>query len=502
MPDVFISYAHEDNESPPYPTKGWVERFYDALKARLSALRREENTSVWLDKSGRVSGATVLTPAIKGQLADCGVFVTILSPAYRGSAWCADELRFFHDAASKNGGMSVTTKDSEICRVFKVLKVPVNVPVRPEDFRTGIPEVDESPGYTFFQTTPDGTPMEFDPPLGENYYGIEFSRAVSKVAADINLVLQGLASTKAAAGGLSTPLAQARYAQGDKVVYVADTSSDIAEYRDRIRQELEQFGSTVLPATQQFPGPSYADQVKGELKRARMAIHLIGKNYGMIPEGANDSIVELQYKLALDESKSRPEFKHMVWMQPGTLGSDERQTRLIASLQNDSQFKIATFEEFKTLVHDALTPKQEPEAARKSNGTAKGVYLIFDIKDKETARDVDGWLRKRGFKVWKRTSDESENDQLSIELHKERLEVSAGVLIYYGVAKDSWLQSMLLRLEKDFALKEIGRKPSCIAFSAPEPPDVGDPDIEVLPAIPPDSLEEFARMIEARPATA
>jgi hypothetical protein len=78
------------------------------------------------------------------------------------------------------------------------------------------------------------------------------------------------------------------------------------------------------------------------------------------------------------------------------------------------------------------------------------------------ARDIDTWLKQRRFTVWKRTGDE--NDQLSIELHKERLELSNGVLIYYGEARESWLQPMLLRLGKDFALKEIGRKPSCIAF--------------------------------------
>lgn len=496
MPDVFISYAHEDNESPPYPTKGWVERFYDALKARLSALRREENTSVWLDKSGRVSGSTVLTPAIKGQLGECGVFVTILSPAYRGSQWCADELQFFRDAAAKSGGISIVTKDSEICRVFKILKVPFNVPVRPEDFRTGIPEVDESPGYPFFQTTPDGTPMEFDPPLGENYYGIEFSRAVSKVASDINAVLQVLAAR--GAGTSRQPAALAETQNAKSVVYVADTSSDMADYRDRLRQELEQFGSLVLPATQQFPGPSYAGQVKESLARARLSIHLVGKNYGMIPEGSSDSVVELQYKVAEEESGARQDLKHMVWMPPGTEGADDRQTRFVASLQNDPEFKVTTFEEFKTLVHDALVPKAEPE---KRDGTAaKGVYLIFDIKDKDTAKDIDAWLKSKRFRVWKRTNDES--DQLSIELHKERLEVSSGVLIYYGVAKESWLQSMLLRLEKDFALKEIGRKPSCIAFTAPEPPDIGDPDIEVVSAVPPEQLEQFARIVEAQPASA
>lgn len=502
MPDVFISYAHEDNESPPYPSKGWVERFYDALRARLNALRREENSSVWLDKSGRISGGTVLTPTIKSQLADCGVLVTILSPAYRGSDWCKNELTYFSDALTKGGGVSVVTKDSAYSRVFKVLKVPINVPVKPEDFQTGIPEIDESPGYVFFQSMPDGTPMELDPPLGENYYGIDFSRAVSKLASDINIVLQALASKTATAppGSAASPAAPAQGSKG--TIYLAETSSDMADYRDRLRQELEQFGSTVVPSTQQFPGPTYATQVKEMMDRASLSIHLVGKNYGMIPEDANASITELQYFQAQDQMKNRPQFSHLVWSPPGIEGIDERQNKFLATLQNDAAYKVTTFEEFKTLVHDALVPKQEPEPARKPEGTVKGVYLIFDIKDKETARDIDGWLRQRGFKVWKRTNDESENEQLSLELHKERLEVSAGVLIYYGMAKDSWLQSMLLRLEKDFALKEIGRKPSCIAFTAPEPPDVSDPDMEVIQAVPPDQLEQFAKIVEAQAASA
>jgi len=493
---VFISYAHEDNESPPYPSKGWVERFYDTLKARLAALRREENTSVWLDVSGRITGSTVLTPTIQDELSQSGALVLILSPAYRGSKWCADELKFFRDATAQNGGLTVVTKDKKICRVFKVLKVPINVPVRAEDFRTGVPEIDDSPGYPFFATAKDGTNLELDPPISENFPGLEFSRAIVTLASDINQVLQSISDgkSKPPSGG-ETP--------ASTVIYLADTTSDMASYRESIRQELEQFGSTVVPSTQRFPDAAYAGNVKEDLGRAALSIHLVGKPYGMIPEGSSDSIVELQYKLAAEEGRARPDFARLVWMPPGTDGGDERQKAFVASLQDEPGFKIAPLETFKTIVQDTLEASRRKKQA--GDAVAKGVYLIFDIPDQETAKEIDGWLLKRGFKVWKRTQDEQE--QLAIDLHRDRLEVSSGVIIYYGLARDSWLQSMLLRLTKDFALKEIGRKPCGVVVADPERPgknDISDPDVEVIPGFggfSAERLERFVQELERQPAS-
>jgi hypothetical protein len=497
--DVFISYAHEDNDYPRYGQRGWVEYFYEALKARLNGIRREE-IAIWRDQSeARITGGTVLTPTIKEKLSDCAVLVVVVSPAYLASKWCADELGFFRDAAGKRGGLCVTTKSGSLSRVLKVLKLPVEL----GGFRTGLAEVDDAVGYPLYQRTAEGRPcippIELDPPYGENI-GTDFGRAVNALAYDIDAILQGMSSQTAAS-------ASARGGNG-ACIYLAETSSDMADYRERMRQELEQFGFAIAPAVQQFPGPNYAEIVKSGLAGARLSVHLVGESYGLIPERADQSIVELQYRVAGNEAAARPEFSRMAWMPPGVTASEERQRGFIATLRDDPHLVVAPFEDFKTLVHDALKPKVEPShAPAHGEPMPKSVYLIFDAPDQARAKSVDDWLFDRGFEVLKRSAETKSRKQLA--LHKEFLRASDGVLIYYGQATDEWLQMNLIELRKVFATESRRRPPCGVVLGDPKRPDKEGFRSNLVHVIPgfggfsPDRLEEFVHDLEGtQPASA
>ncbi len=497
--DVFISYAHEDNDYPRYGQRGWVEYFYEALKARLNGIRREE-IAIWRDQSeARITGGTVLTPTIKEKLSDCAVLVVVVSPAYLASKWCADELGFFRDAAGKRGGLSVSTKSGSLSRVLKILKLPIDL----DTFRTGLVEVDDAVGYPLYQRTAEGRPcippIELDPPYGENI-GTDFGRAVNALAYDIDAILQGMS--------LPAPApASGRSGSGTRV-YVAETSSDMADYRERVRQELEQFGCTIVPAAQQFPGPNYAEHVRKDLSGARLSVHIVGESYGLIPERADQSIVELQYRLAGEEAVARPEFARMVWMPPSVTASEERQRAFIAALQDDPNLVVSPLEDFKTLVHDALKPKAEPpRAPARGDGIPKSVYLIFDVPDQVRAKAVDDWLFERGFEVLKRSADAKSRKQLA--LHKEFLKASDGVLIYYGQTTDEWLQMNLIELRKVFATENRRRPPCGVVLGDPKRPDKEGFRSNLVHVIPgfgefsPDRLEVFVHDLEsAQPASA
>ena len=48
--DVFISYAHVDNEPLPPASEGWVNTLVRALKVRLAQkLGRREACNIWMD---------------------------------------------------------------------------------------------------------------------------------------------------------------------------------------------------------------------------------------------------------------------------------------------------------------------------------------------------------------------------------------------------------------------------------------------------------------------
>ncbi len=74
--------------------------------------------------------------------------------------------------------------------------------------------------------------------------------------------------------------------------------------RDEIRRDLQQHGYTVLPARTLSPiGTEVEAEVREDLNRCSMSIHLIGNHYSLTPENAMTSLVEIQNELAIERGE-------------------------------------------------------------------------------------------------------------------------------------------------------------------------------------------------------
>src|SRR5262245_18609945 len=97
-PDIFLSYAHVDDEpDPAFPERpGWVNTLVRCLEKRLAMkLGRVDSYDLWFD--ARLAGHVELTPEILGRLRGAAVILLILSPGYLASQWCRRELEAFHE---------------------------------------------------------------------------------------------------------------------------------------------------------------------------------------------------------------------------------------------------------------------------------------------------------------------------------------------------------------------------------------------------------------------
>jgi hypothetical protein len=104
--DVFISYAHNDDETYDESEKGWVERFVGELSVRLLK-RLGEKAQVWRDES-RLQGGAKLDPALEDAIRGSAVLITLLSPSYVNSEYCAREIEWFHSEAGASPiGLSI-----------------------------------------------------------------------------------------------------------------------------------------------------------------------------------------------------------------------------------------------------------------------------------------------------------------------------------------------------------------------------------------------------------
>jgi len=99
--DIFISYAHVDDEPLPGAAQGWVTTLVRGLKSKLAMeLGRRDAYRLWMDYELR--GNDAVTPAIHKILDGTGVLVLFLSKGYLASSWCREELKRFVERVGSN----------------------------------------------------------------------------------------------------------------------------------------------------------------------------------------------------------------------------------------------------------------------------------------------------------------------------------------------------------------------------------------------------------------
>lgn len=433
--DFLISYAHLDDEALVEGEPGWVSRLHRLLEIRVGQLMGEK-PKIWRDP--KLQGNDYFADTILERLPKIGALVSVLSPRYVQSEWCTRELKEFCRASEKAGGIRVADK----ARIFKVVKTPVPPERYPEEIQPLL-------GYEFYVVDPQsGRPRELF-----QAYGPDAERAfltkLDDLAYDISRLLELLKTN----GDAVKPQ------ESKGTVYLAETSFDLRDEREAIKRELVRNGYQVLP-DQPLPlvVSDFNDVVRGQLARATLSVHLIGHNYGVVPDGASRSLVALQQELAAERSAAGG-LARLIWMPPDLAVEDERQRELVEYLQTSPAVHASAellqipLEDLKATVHLKLTPP----APAKSGGEAKKggqrpthVYLICDQQDLEASRPLEDFLFNQGFEVTLPLFDEDEA-QARMD-HEESLCSCDAVLLYYGEAGEPWLRRKLRELQKSAGL--------------------------------------------------
>ncbi len=101
--DIFISYAHVDDEIPPMVEKGWVAYFVEGLQHYLAKeLGLKDRYSLCVDYELR--GNQPDTAEIEEALAVTRTLVLFLSNGYVESEWCKRELKLFAERVGADSG--------------------------------------------------------------------------------------------------------------------------------------------------------------------------------------------------------------------------------------------------------------------------------------------------------------------------------------------------------------------------------------------------------------
>lgn len=448
--DIFVSYAHIDDQALMEGQKGWISSFHRVLEIRLGQLLGR-HPRIWRDP--KLQGNDIYGDRLVERLPRVAILASIVSPRYMKSDWCMRELREFWKASATTGGMRIGNK----ARIFKIVKTPVPLEQQSADFQDVL-------GYEFYTVDPDsGRARELSQtgdPESQRLYWAKLDDLAHDMAELLELVEdQG--------GDAEAP----SEAPTERVsVYLAETTYDLREQRDAIRRELQGYDALVLP-DRPLPlvGPECEEVVREQLARCTLSIHLIGRNYGIVPEGETRSTVVVQNDLAIERSGAGG-LARLIWLPEGLESEDERQIRFIDTLQTDARIQAGadvlqtSLSDFKSAIHRRLRPPEPPKPAKEELSAAlqpsildesplKRIYLIYDQRDGEEPVVVTDYLFDEGFEV---IQPVFEGDEAQVRRdHEESLSVCDAVLVWFGAGSELWLRAKLREVQKSAA---FGRK--------------------------------------------
>ncbi len=442
---IFISYAHIDNTGVVEGQGGWVDAVHEYLKKRVPQFLGK-TLPFWRDPQMR--GNARIHDTLEEKISKIEILVAVLSPPYIESKECLKELRQFCGRA---------TETANHARIFKVVKTSLDGFEQPVE----IQDLQELRGYKFYEIDVSGRPREYRHERDYETFP-KFLRRLDELAWDMKEFIK-----------LRQPNPSGR------IIYLAEVGSDLEEQRDKIKDELRSHGHVVLP-DRDLPREliKLERAVSHDLEKSCLSVHLIGENYGSIPDQERErSSVRLQYELATAHCQANSEFSQLIWMPRGLDTQDERQKAFLQYLSSEAANHPQTellqdkLEDLKKEIFDRLTPAtvkisrstREPapnQTQRLSHTVGNGdkmnevvvyadplrVYLICKPEDYEKTEDLSNFLFSQNFEVIRSLRKGTAAQKLKD--HNELLSLCDVAMIFHGTTNEVWMRIKLSDLRK------------------------------------------------------
>lgn len=439
--DMLLGYAAIDDYPLQDGKPGWVSQLHRNLEVRMEQLSGEKVHITRLSEES-------ISPAVEAELLkhvpQAKAMISVVSPPFVNSEVCRREVEQFWQGAEQTGGRFIEDKS----RLLKVLKTSVSEQQMPG------PLVDIfSPlaGFEFFELDAEtGRVREFDETFGPTLKQRFFER-VYDLAYDscqiLSLMKQLRATRQQTALALPNP--------DRRWIYLATTTSDVTDERDRIKRELLERGHVVLPDA---PLPMLSRDVEAVVRdclaKCSIAVHLLGQRYGVTPEDSSESIPALQVRLTADRAREH-DLQRLIWTPGGAESPDERQRAFVLRVQEDPllhhgaeviEGNLNLLK--KDLIRRLAPPEEKPKPAApvKATGAAPKLYLICDPKDESAIEALEDYLFAQGLEVMLPAFDGDDADAAA--LHQDNLLTCDAVLVYYGTAPKAWVDIKLRELLK------------------------------------------------------
>jgi hypothetical protein len=325
---IFVSYAHVDNQAEAGNLDGWVTHLVRELERRISGqIGRKECVHFKIDH--QLNGHEQLDEQIRAAIRESSIFLLIGSNGYLASDWCMNQElpQFLGDFGGE--------------RIFIVEKMPYNRAALPRPVANRV-------GRAFWEEDRiRGEWRTFGDPVATALTDVKYQERINRLSQEMAALL--LAATKPN-NGSGSPAEVETPAKGKPAVYLAESSEDLEEDRDSVRSYLLQHNMAVF-SPDRFPVDP--NQYRAELKKLLhhdgiiFAQLLSGSRGRRLAEGDDTSrCVQLQYEVAAGQHVPIYQWRSRS-LDVETVTNENHRALLLGS-----DVQVTSLEEFKALLVD------------------------------------------------------------------------------------------------------------------------------------------------------
>jgi len=451
--DLFVSYAHADNETVAGSKVGFVSQLVDDLR-KLVGAKVSKELDIWWDHV-KLSGNLSVTPEITRAAGDAASILVVVSPAYLRSEWCSRERNTFFDLLERR-------EHENPSAVFLVNIDPIEQGRLPSNLR-------DRTGYPFFRMLENGRttrPLRTELDADRTFY---YDR-LSELAQDLSEHLAGLQrSAQKTPAPAPAPTSATR--NGDAIaagdarprVLLLDVTDDLIQRRAELKEYLEQSQIAVLPGKRYSRDDMmlHREQLLADLARSRACIQIVGPLSGDLSDHPR-GMAWLRFETVQVSGTAVP---FVQWRDPDldlSSVSDAHARELISppSVRTDR------FPDFRrSMAELALKP---PLAARpRAPQNMLSVFVNYDPLDRDLGMEVAAWLEDRGFMVLEppRATEDARKEWETI------LSECDSLMLVYGQTKPNWVKTQLMfsnKVERPADYRNLLRA-ICVGPPVPDP---------------------------------
>ena len=228
-------------------------------------------------------------------------------------------------------------------------------------------------GYPFYIFDDQQTPLELDPAYGEEFTQ-KYNLKMAKLAFDVAQLIKKMdmqVGRQRHRLKLDWPLPSL------PCIWPIAASTGVKTAKP-INADLRLHGYPIL-AEVQLPTEeaTFLGELAAILGRSKLSVHIIGNNYGVVPDGPSEkSVMVLENELAIQFSKKLG-LKRIIWVPSGTQSDSSRQQEFIDQLLRDPEAQFGAdlitgdMEDLKAAIHAALKKLEAARASQRRPGTRR-----------------------------------------------------------------------------------------------------------------------------------